>query len=586
MSITAESIRSFSDYAFAPALETPPDTETVALDRAVERLGDGARRFARLSLPERIELASAMQRGWLRVAEASVRAGCAAKGLDFDAPESAEEWATGPWCVIRHLRLVRESLQGIRRSGTTPIGRVGRCADGRVRVNVFPANAIDGMLFQGCRAEVRMQQGVSERAVAEQRAGFYRGQGHDGRLVLVLGAGNIASIGPMDVITKLFNEGKACILKMNPVNAYLGPFIEQAFAEPIRQGFLAVVYGGVAQGAHLASHPGVDEIHITGSDRTHDAIVWGPPGAEREARMARNDPLLGKPVTSELGNVSPVILVPGPYSERELAFQAEETAAYTVMNASFLCNAAKMLVTPRGWPARNGFLGAVQRMLEGVPPRKAYYPGAAERWQALSGGREGVVSLGRSQGPTLPWTLIRGLDPARSDEPLFRTEAFCSILAETPLGSADPVEFLDAAVEFANRRLWGTLSATLVVHPKTLRDPRSAEAVERAIARLRYGTVGVNVFPGMGFAFCTPPWGAYPGSPLNDIQSGRGWVHNTSMLEGIEKTVLRFPLTQFPKPVYHPSHRRGHKALRALVRLEENARWSRLPPVVFHAMGG
>ena len=35
----------------------------------------------------------------------------------------------------------------------------------------------------------------------------------------------------MDVLTKMFNEGKVCILKMNPVNAYLGPFLEEAFAD-------------------------------------------------------------------------------------------------------------------------------------------------------------------------------------------------------------------------------------------------------------------------------------------------------------------------------------------------------------------
>jgi len=33
-----------------------------------------------------------------------------------------------------------------------------------------------------------------------------------------------------------------------------------------------------------AYHAGVDEIHITGSDKTHDLIVWGPPGPAREER--------------------------------------------------------------------------------------------------------------------------------------------------------------------------------------------------------------------------------------------------------------------------------------------------------------
>ena len=48
-------------------------------------------------------------------------------------------------------------------------------------------------------------------------------------------------------MTKLFNQGKVCVLKMNPVNAYLGPILEEAFAEAIARGFLAIVYGGAEE---------------------------------------------------------------------------------------------------------------------------------------------------------------------------------------------------------------------------------------------------------------------------------------------------------------------------------------------------
>ena len=50
------------------------------------------------------------------------------------------------------------------------------------------------------------------------RASFYKHPAQNGA-VLVLGASNIAAIDVMDVITKIFNEGNACLLKMNPVNA-------------------------------------------------------------------------------------------------------------------------------------------------------------------------------------------------------------------------------------------------------------------------------------------------------------------------------------------------------------------------------
>jgi aldehyde dehydrogenase (NAD(P)+) len=571
-------------------------TETIAaprqptaqreLDHIVTRLQEGAVAFVRLSLPERIALARAMQAGYLQIAGPSVRAGCEAKGIAPGTPMEGEEWATGPWSVVRQLRLVAESLDALARTGSTPIGPIGRARDGRLIARVFPANRVDGVLFSGIAVDVRFQAGIDEERMQAARASYYKNSPRQGRTVLVLGAGNIAAIPAMDVITKLFNEGKVCLLKMNPVNAYLGPFLEAAFAEPIRRGFLAVVYGGAEEGSYLAQHPGIEEIHLTGSDRTYDQIVWGPPGPEREARKARHAPLIGKPVSAELGNVSPVLVVPGPYSDRELAFQAESIAGAVAMNASFLCNSPKMLITPKGWSGRASLLTALERAFALAPVRRAYYPGAEERWRDLAAGRLGNRTIGAAGPGQLPWTIIPGLDATDSRERAFSTEPFCSILSETEVGSDDPVEFLERAVDFANNRLWGTLSADLVIHPKAMKDPRIAEAAERAIARLRYGAVGVNSWAGFLFAYGTPPWGAYPGSVPADIQSGTGWVHNTTMLEGIEKAVLRHPLTIVPKPASFPSHRTAHTVLRRLTSLEERASWVRVPGVVAAAMRG
>ena len=96
----------------------------------------------------------------------------------------------------------------------------------------------------------------------------------------------------------------------------------------------------------------------------------------------------------------------------------------------------------------------------------------------------------------------------------------------------------------------------------------------------------MNSWAGYAFAYASPPWGAYPGSEPADIQSGTGWVHNTSMLEGIEKAVLRHPLTIMPKPATFPSHRTAHTVLRRLTSLEQRASWARVPGVVVAAMRG
>jgi len=593
---------SFASYDFKSPVETPPPTARDVLDAAVERLRDAAGRFATMSIPDRLALARSMQEGYSRIADRSVAVACEAKGIPFDSSLAGEEWMSGPWPVIRHLRLMRESLEQIQATGNTRIARPRPIADGpladgdvpggRLKVCVYPENLIDRVLFAGVSADVHMQEGVTARSLESTRAGFYKEPQHRGRVVLVLGAGNVASIAPTDVITKMFNEGKVCLLKMNPVNAYIGPFIESAFADAIEQGFLAVSYGSVEEGAYLTQHEGIDEIHMTGSDKTHDAIVWGPPGADRDERIAADRPLLDKEVTSELGNVSPVIVVPGPLSERQLRFQAEDVAAAITTNASFLCIAAKMLVMPAGWEGREPFLRELERVLAGVPPRRAYYPGAHERWHALTAGHGSLRCVGDAGASELPWALITDLDPEDVAEPLFHTEPFCSIISEVGVGGAggvggdDPISFLDAAVDFVNNKLWGTLAATLIV-PKSLeRDPVAAEAVERAISRLRYGTVGVNVPPAASFVLGTTPWGGYPGSPRSDIQSGSGWVHNARMLEGIEKVVIRAPLTRFPKPIYFPSHRRTHEAARRLVALDMDGSWAQVPGIVLAALRG
>jgi len=550
----------------------------------VSRLKDGARKFLGLSIEQRVELTRSMQAGYLRIARASVEAACTAKGIASGSALEGEEWTTGPWFVVRHLRLLRESLLSIKQTGNTRVGKLGRTADQRLTVQVFPAGPIDGLLFQGVRVDVHLQAGVTEEEMENSRAHFYKRADHDGRVVLVLGGGNLNGIPSMDVLTKMFNEGKACILKMNPVNAYLGPFLEEAFAEAIRQGYLAVVYGGPHEGSYLSRHPDVDEVHLTGSDTTFDQIVWGPPGPEREARKAQGQPYLRKTVTGELGNVSPVLIVPGPYTDKQLQYQAEDVAAGLTFNAGFDCNANKVLIMPRGWAQREAFLKALERTLFKVPPRKAYYPGAHDRWQRYSNGRQLASHFGRTTDQVLPWTLVQDLDATSREESGFSSESFCPILFETQVGSADPVEYLDKAVTFANERLWGTLSAGLVVHPQTMKDPVLAGSVERSIANLRYGSVCVNAWSGYLFAFATPPWGAHPSSSLNDIQSGIGWVHNTPMLEGIEKAVLRHPLTAMPKPAYFPSHRSAHRLMPRMTELEERASWKKVPGVLAAAM--
>jgi len=86
------------------------------------------------------------------------------------------------------------------------------------------------------------------------------------------------------------------------------------------------------------------------------------------------------------------------------------------------------------------------------------------------------------------------------------------------------------------------------------------------------------------FAYGSPPWGAYPGASLTDVQSGIGWVHNTAMLEGVEKAVLWHPLTTWPKPAYHLTNRTTNVLIRRMTALEERGSWTKVPGVVAAAL--
>ena len=222
-----------------------------------------------------------------------------------------------------------------------------------------------------------------------------------------------------------------------------------------------------------------------------------------------------------------------------------------------------------------------------APARKAWYPGADQRLQILTEGRELLATAGHPTEGQLPWTMIKGIDASNTEDRAFNTEPFCSIISATELGNADdPVKFLDEAVKFANDRLWGTLSAGLVVHPSTLKDPAANEAFEWAIAKLRYGAVGVNIWPAAVFGLGTTPWGAYPGSTLTNIQSGRGFVHNTSMIENIEKCVLRHPVLASPKPPLLATHKTANVLGRRVTYFEENPGFLKLPTIIAAALRG
>lgn len=568
----------------AATVSIPPSMPFPLLDVSIAKVKGASKEFAKLSIDERISMLERMRHGYREIAEESVRLACAAKGIDFGSPTSGEEWLAGPMVTIRVLRLTEEALREVKQYGAPRIkpSDIRDLPDGRIAVKVFPNNSFDSTLLAKHLGEVYMEKGITRDNLKDHQASFFK-KPHDGRVCLVLGAGNVNAIPPTDVVYKMFVEGTACVLKLNPVNAYLGPLMERAFAPLVARGFLAIVYGGAEEGAYLAQHAGIDEIHITGSDKTHDAMVWGT-GPDSAARRARNEPLLKKGITSELGNISPVLVVPGAWDEGSLDFQAGNIAGQVCNNASFNCNSAKLLVTSKPWSGRTRLLELIEQKISQGGVRTAYYPGAEQRWKQFTEGRSNVKLIGEAKPGQLPYALIRDVNPADAKDRVWTQEPWCTVLSETSFDKPDAAGFLEEAVKFVNEKVWGTLCATLVVHPSTLADPAGKAAVEKAILDLKYGSVVINTWGGAVFGLGTAPWGGHPSSTLKDIQSGLGWVHNTFLLEGIEKMVLRAPAKAFPVSPWFPGHRTQHVLGRRLVDFEMSPSWLKIPGIALAGM--
>ncbi|MDJ0839876.1 MAG: aldehyde dehydrogenase family protein [Acidobacteriota bacterium] len=561
-----------------------PDTSTQEIDKALQQLDSKRDAFLALSIDERIDLVDTLIRDFLECSEDWVQAAVKAKGLGDYPGGAGQEWLAGTTPTIRNLRLLKRTLEQIKKYGHPKVpGRVHTHAGGQVIASVFPGDAWDKLLFAGTTAEVWMQPGVTQERLHRNMAAAYRNPPEKCEISLVLGAGNVASIAPMDCFYKLFVEKKLTLLKAHPVNDYLGPFLTRGMRCLIERGFCAIVYGGAQVGDYCCKHELVDEIHITGSDKTHDVIVFGPDVAENKAARKVQNP---KPITSELGNVSPMIIVPGDWSPSEIKYQAENILSSLANNAGFNCNATRVLITQKGWKQRDAFLGALREVMKNHPTRPAYYPGADNRFDAFMQQHPDAETYGSRENGHLPWTLITDVDPNRQDELCFSMEAFCGLFSETMLEAESTAAFIDKAVDFANDSLWGTLSGAMIIDPRTAKQPDVAAAFDRAMANMRFGTVGVNLWPALGYAICSATWGAFPGHDIYDIQSGRDVVHNTLMFDKPEKTVIKGPFTQKPKPAWFVTHKAVDALGRNLTRFEAGPSLFKLPGLLISALKG
>ena len=527
-----------------PHLQPSSKTE---MDQALAVLTNHKDAWARLDIPKRIALLDQIKRDFRKVEKRWVAACMEAKDAKSETSgEGLELYSVT--VVYKSIRFYRKALQDIIRYGKPKIpGKVTSRQNGQVVAQVVPYDWKEAMALPGMRAEVWMDPSVSLQNGGIPQASYYKSVEKEGKVCLVLGAGNIAALIPGDFMYKLLVEGQVIALKMNPVNEYLGPILKDGFRALIDAGYLQVLYGGAQEGTYLCNHPAVDTVHMTGSDRTFEAIVFGQ-GEEGKRRKEARQPALAKHFSAELGNISPVIVVPGPWSEKEIKNQAARLGSWLVPNAACNCLTPRMIIQWKDWEHREKLNQEIATFLGGIETQKAYYPGAFDLHKQFVEAHPEALQLGKPKEGHLPWTFIPDVDPANEDDICFHREPFMSLFSETALESGDVVEYIEKAVEFANKQLWGTLVASIVVHPKSMKDPAVAAAVNKAIEDLRYGSVVINNWGALAHYLTLTPWGGYPGSDIYDVQSGIDFVDNPLMFDRVQKSVIFADFTPIADP--------------------------------------
>lgn len=527
----------------APTAESAAldEGERERLDTAVDALQVGSRTWTALTVAQRVTLLRAVRTSVAATAEDWASTAAASKGLDAKHPLRGEEWLSGPYSVIGALDAYIETLSRLA-SGANPLDgiTVDRAPGGRTRVHAFPLTGIDKFLLSGFTGEVWLEPGITPSAARASAGLAQRTPTESGGVGLVLGAGNVTSIPVLDVLYELLAHNRTALLKVNPTQDSLVPVYKRALAPLIEPGFLRIVRGGPAVGAYLTGHPGLVHVHITGSAATFDTIVWGPSKGEGAAatkrRRRENRPQLKKPITAELGGVSPIIVVPGAWTDADITYQAEHVATMRLQNGGHNCIAGQVVIMSSDWDQADAFRAALRRAYANAPERPIWYPGSPSRMELATDAYPDALVLGDR--------LLVEIDADDDPTALETTEYFSPVLGVVTVPGTGQ-DFLDAAVAHANDKLQGTLGANLLIDPAT--EKSLGAGFERAIAALHYGSIAINSWT--AFAFITPTltWGAFPGGTIDDVGSGIGVVHNALLLDGVERSVLHGPFRPLPR---------------------------------------
>ena len=306
-------------------------------------------------------------------AESSLRQGYDPKQAHGEVIAAAEEMVNSA-IISGTIRALIRSYKSLNEHSKLPKVINQRASRGNHQINsVFPYDLVDRLqpfALAGIKGEV-WSNGCE--AIQELK--------NLGQVSLVLGAGNQSFLAFGDIMHEMFVKGNVTILKHHPVRDFCAPYYDALFIDLIEDGFFVSTLGDLELSSWLCKHELIESIHITGGTATHDVIMWGNTLEEQTINKSNNTPVLSKPMTSELGCVTPWLVCSGvEWTEQELKRHASHLAKAFVSQNSCNCLSPKLIVLDEDWPQCDEFISYLREQLKTVKSPPPYYPGSQERF--------------------------------------------------------------------------------------------------------------------------------------------------------------------------------------------------------------
>ena len=298
------------------------------------------------------------------------------KGVSNTVAEG-EEWLGGPFATVFGIQYYIDTLKDL----NNPLNK--ELFNNNLNTyKVFPNNFLEKIFFPFISAEIKFNKNIKFSEIEEYR-GFAMRYKHDPSITLILGAGNVSCIPLLDAIYHLVAKRSVVYIKLNPVNEYLLPVYEKVFKNFISLGFMVITKGTVEESKYMTEHNGIDHIHLTGSDETYENIVYGRKLNDEEKKLKSLEKINKKSFSSELGNVTPIIIHPGNWSNAELKFQARKIVTAKLNNGGFNCISAQIVLLPDKWKHTDKLMKYIKHYMNKVDDRFSYYPNSLNILKSL-----------------------------------------------------------------------------------------------------------------------------------------------------------------------------------------------------------